>query len=125
MIKLTHKSDSKEIYRGEIKNIEFNLVDNTSQHVILDLSAVFEKSQALLATLTLEELKFVCSSSKIVASIYPNGNCGLSKIASQTDPVSTCYLVPAQGNIVVLIAMDEVQPMLYSVQLIAIFELHY
>lgn len=121
---IAHNCIMQDIYTGVLQTIEFEIEDFTSGKIKLDLEYIIENSNRCLSALSIEQLKVVCKSSRVIATIYPNGNCGLMKFNSQNEPVRTCYLVNAENNngeFCVLIAMDEQQPMIYRVQYLGAF----
>lgn len=66
----------------------------------------------------------ICKICNIKSVIYPNGRISFSKLDSSEDELKTCYVSQINNQYLVVVALDEVQPMIYRAQLLTVFHVN-
>lgn len=118
----------KYIYTGAFDlNNENKIVKiNVGEEIYIDINIAVNSTRETLNKLSIEEVKQICNSNNIKATIYPSGNASFSKLDSNDDELKNCYISIVQNTInkyLICIAFDETQPAFYKAQLLSVFKI--
>lgn len=103
------------------KDINISIGD---KKIMIDLRQAIKIGNPVIDNLSVVELKKVLLDNKLRMTIFPNGNCHFNKQNSE-HILNSCYLSQnSDGNLVFIIAFDEIQPTRYQAQLISIYQLN-
>ena len=127
--KIRIEEKNKYLYAGafdisdEGKLIRLKIED----HIIeLNMNTAVNSTAKVTESLSLVDIKEICSNSNIYASIFPSGNILFRKLESSDDELKSCYLSIVEGQTnkyLICIAFDETQPTLYKAQLVSVFKI--
>jgi plasmid maintenance system killer protein len=123
MRKINIQLSTDFIYAGQLnenvpKNVTLNIEGNL---VVFDLLKIVNDIETT-RNLSVRNIQEICRTCNIKTTIYPNGGIKFSKLESSKDELKTCYVSRINEEYLIVIALDETQPMIYKSELLCVFK---